>query len=163
MLTTEQLVDLRAKAKAATPGPWANCDNVKELFDVPPMDWGLVYAKLEHPGFLPVKVICRATGYVSVKEENEAREHHRNTGKMKDPGQGGKNAAYIAAVNPATVLQLLDTIYLLNREASCLATWLANYYIDDSLLPEIDNGMSPPEPAQIREAARKAVKANPDA
>ena len=107
MLTPEQLADLRAKAEAATPGPW------HETFAQ------IVGTSDDHEDKDGVRICC------------------------------SEDAAFRAAANPATVLQLLDTIYFLNREASCLATWLANYYIDDSLLP-----------AQIREAARQAVREN---
>lgn len=48
----------------------------------------------------------------------------------------------------------------LTREADRLAVWLANAYVlcrDRDMLPAIGDGMSPPDPAQVREAARKAV------
>lgn len=47
----------------------------------------------------------------------------------------------------------------LEAEADLMATWLANAYLgrDRELLPEIGNGMSPPDPSQVREAACKAV------
>lgn len=48
----------------------------------------------------------------------------------------------------------------ITREADLLATWLANAYVlcrDRDMLPAIGDGMSPPDPDQVREAARAAV------
>lgn len=116
MLTPEEIADLRAKAQAATPGPWANGETVDDLFNADPIDWWLIYAGNDELGF-PVKTICRATGYATEEEEKEAREHHRHTGKIKDPGQGGRNAAFIAAANPQAILQLLDMVERLKNDA----------------------------------------------
>ena len=114
MIGTLILEEIEAKAKAATLGPWANCDTVDDQFNADPIDWWLVYAGNDEPGF-PVKTICRATGYATEEEEKEARAYHKQTDKMKDPGQGGSNAAYIAAVDPGTVRLLIGTIRTLGR------------------------------------------------
>lgn len=52
----------------------------------------------------------------------------------------------------------------LTREADLLATWLANAYVlcrDRDMLPAIGDGMSPPDPDQVREAASAAVNSLP--
>lgn len=167
MLTPEQLADLRGKAEAATPGPWANGETIDDLFNADPIDWWLIYAGNDELGF-PVKTICRATGYATEEEEKEAREHHRHTGKIKDPGQGGRNAAYIAAANPVTVLQLLDMVERLEEEADWLAQRLAECCLSYSEAREDEETCGFPccpcmencsraEPDNWREAAQLAV------
>ena len=58
------------------------------------------------------------------------------------------------------VAVLKEKLTQLKAEADIMATWLANAYLgrDRELLPKIGNGMSPPDPSQVREAACKAVE-----
>ena len=114
MVGIDFLAEKELKAKAATPGPWANTDNVKELFGQDPIDWWYIYAEDESLSCAPISV-CRVTGHATDEEERESRRKRFRHGRMKDPGQGGRNAAYIAAVDPGTVRLLIDAIRTLGR------------------------------------------------
>ncbi len=84
------------------------------------------------------------------EEEVAAMFEHRNC-----PWCGG--SGHVGDCEEADQ-QVKSKLERLDKEADCLATWLATAYIDCSSLPEIDNGMSPPDPYQVREAAREAVE-----
>lgn len=147
--------DLLEKAKQASPGPW------------------LV---VEMPGQAPMV----------------ATKNTRGSDPVVCAGCRPQDAAYIAASDPVAICAIIrclrrqidsyhKTVQMLEgrepeegqlqepvpaasleREAETLATWLANAYIGRDLLPAIDNGMSPPDPVQLREAARAAVAAHSD-
>lgn len=87
--------ELRKLAEAATPGPWLyRPDNID--------DWGWVRTSHEEDGFKPL-VAEALRG--SMKDNSDFDEHRRN---KTDPYY--HNAAYIAAANPKTILELLDRI-----------------------------------------------------
>ena len=113
-MTAEQwLADLEAKAKAATPGPWANTDNVMEMFGVEPSDWWNIYAKSKGKGKgLPCIPIMQMNSNLATEEEMlQAREDHFRKGlPERDPGQSGKNARFVVAANPAAVLRLVAMV-----------------------------------------------------
>lgn len=97
MLTSEQLADLRAKAEAATPGPWITSK-------APTGIW------VEAP----------ESAVALVGDSFSGRE------------QGPLNAAFIAAANPATILQLLDMVESLETEAK-LTSLLTRVYVEEEM------------------------------
>lgn len=104
-MTDTELDALEAAAKAATPGPWACSDNVHELFGELPFDWWIIYARdQESKCTIPV---CRMSQYLCTADEEIAGREAYLKGDVKDPGQSGNNARYIAAANPAVVLEMI--------------------------------------------------------
>ncbi len=185
--TTESLLARRALAEKATPGPWANNDNVERLFGREPHDWWIVYADFCGIKGAPI-LQCSMYGATEA-EKIESRKKE----KMYDPGISGCNAAHIAANSPDVVMADIDEILRLRaevefwrqetqdvrenfertlqcerdktdrleREADWLALVLANAGCGIPLteyIGEAVNGMSPPAPEHWREAARKAVE-----
>lgn len=93
------LDSLEALAKAATPGPWKNVDT-------------------------PAMSVCD-----EIHDANGTRiamalttRHPRDGEQFIDFDQAEANAAFIAAANPATVLELIATV----RQAQAERDWLAN-------------------------------------
>ena len=84
MLTPEHLSALRAKAQAATSGPWK--PDYRQMY---------VFDEAE------VNICCQIRGYgdMAYTHSDAARE-----------AQMRANNAFIAAANPATVMRLLDVI-----------------------------------------------------
>lgn len=95
MLTTEQLADLRAKAEAATPGPWK--PDYRQMY---------VFDEAE------VNICCQIRGYgdMAYTHSDAARE-----------AQMRANNAFIVAANPVVILKLLDMIARLEKERDWLA------------------------------------------
>lgn len=128
VLTPEQLADLRQKANAATPGPWKADLRVGKA---------MVYPSKYTPNCLcevPYKeVVCTIQGVY--------RDNAWHMDKQQDD-----NAKYLAAADPATILQLLDMIERLEREADWLAKILSVTMGHDDM------------PEDWREAARKAIE-----
>lgn len=81
------LADLRQKAEAATPGPWRECGAAR--------------------GGCVCGFVWDAEGNFPLVTTDTDDEHYgfSSTGPRKI-----KDAAYIAAANPATILRLLDAI-----------------------------------------------------
>lgn len=121
MTDAEQwLADLEAKAKAATPGPWANTDNVLDMFGREPLDWWHVYAKVPDFSMSCIPIMQMHSHMATDDEMCQAREDHFRKGlPMHDPGQAGKNARFIAAANPATVLRLVGMVRWLALNCTC--------------------------------------------
>lgn len=145
MLIPEQLADLRAKAEAATPGPWK--PDYRQMY---------VFDEAE------VNICCQVRGYggMAYTHSDAARE-----------AQMRANNAFIVAANPATVLQLLDMVERLEKEADWLAQRLAECCLSYSEAREdeepcgfpccpCEENCSRAEPDNWREAARQAVREN---
>lgn len=128
MTTEHWLTDLEAKAMAATPGPWANTDTVTDMFEVEPSDWWNIYAKF--PGEdCPCIPIMQMIALATEEEMSQAREDHfRKKLPMRDPGQSGKNARFVAVANPSAVLRLVALVRI-------MADWLE----DKAMLQEIND------------------------
>lgn len=160
--TTESLLARRALAEKATPGPWANNDNVERLFGRKPHDWWVVYA--DFCGIKGAQILQCSMYGATEAEQIESRKKE----KMCDPGISGCNAAHIAANSPDVVMADIDEILRLRaqverleKEADWLTLVLANAGCGIPLteyIGEAVNGMSPPAPEHWREAARKAVE-----
>lgn len=121
-LSTESLLARRALAEKATPGPWANYDTVKSLFGCEPFDWGNVYARL-HDNRLWI-IMSMNNNMITEEEKEQAWKDKRKY----DPGQSGKNAAFVAANDPTTVIATIGEIIRLRGEVERLekeADWLA--------------------------------------
>lgn len=147
--------DLLEKAEQASPGPWL----VVEMPGQAPM-----VATKNTPGSNPI--VCEGcrpldAAYIAACDPAAIRaiirylrkqidSYHKTVQRLesREPEEGQPQAPVPAAS--------------LEREAETLAIWLANAYIGRELLPDIDNGMSPPDPVQLREAARAAVAAHSD-
>lgn len=114
-MTDAELSELEAKAKDATPGPWACWSTARKILGIDPVDWGLVLAnipEIERPGIIFTANHNLATD----AEEEQARKDHT------DPGQSGRNAAYVAAVNPDVILSLIAEL----RRARAEIDWLVS-------------------------------------
>lgn len=109
-LSTESLLARRALAEKATPGPWANFDTVKSLFGCEPYGWGDVYARLSDNRLW---IIMSMNKHMITEEE---KEQARKDKRKYDPGQSGKNAAFVAANDPTTVIAIIDEIIRLRGE-----------------------------------------------
>lgn len=135
MLTPEKLTDLRAKAEAATPGPW-KADLRTGMAGI--------YPNKYDPNCMsevPDKdMICTVDGLC---QEDEHR--------LMD-NQQGYNARYIAAANPQTILKLLDMVERLERERDWIACLAADYAINDRIVCTSAD--------KILERARQAVEEN---
>ncbi|PWL63848.1 MAG: hypothetical protein DBY37_03220 [Desulfovibrionaceae bacterium] len=108
--TTESLLARRALAEKATPGPWANNDNVERLFGRKPHDWWVVYA--DFCGIKGAQILQCSMYGATEAEQIESRKKE----KMCDPGISGCNAAHIAANDPSTVIADIDEILRLRAE-----------------------------------------------
>lgn len=166
--STEALLARRALAEMATPGPWASYVNVKATFGVKAHDWGQVYARVgEHVW----AILSMNLNRLSPAEEAEARTALRE-GRGIDPGQPGRDAAFIASNPPETVMADIDEILRLRaevarleKEADWLAQTLANEcpvcgsvrYLNYSLNVKV---RIRPTAGDWREAARKAMEGN---
>lgn len=132
-LSTESLLARRALAEKATPGPWANFDTVKSLFGCEPYDWGNVYARLSDNRLW---IIMSMNKHMITEEE---KEQARKDKRKYDPGQSGKNAAFVAANDPTTVIAIIDEIIRLRGEIARLereADWL----IGEKIVYRLNNG-----------------------
>lgn len=110
--TTESLLARRALASKATPGPWANNDNVERLFGRKPHDWWVVYA--DFCGIKGAQILQCSMYGATEAEQIESRKKE----KMCDPGISGCNAAHIAANDPSTVIADIDEILRLRAEVA---------------------------------------------
>lgn len=159
-LSTESLLARRALAEKATPGPWANYDTVKSLFGCEPFDWGNVYARL-HDNRLWI-IMSMNNNMITEEEKEQAWKDKRKY----DPGQSGKNAAFVAANDPTTVIATIDEIIRLRGEVEQLEKEIGWFIskrfgcpMDDSLC-KLEEGKSDTFLCveHWREAARKAVE-----
>lgn len=120
-MTDAELVALEEKAKAATPGPWACWSTARKILGIDPVDWGLVLAnipEIERPGIIFTANHNLATD----AEEEQARKDHT------DPGQSGRNCAYVAAANPDVILSLIVELRQARADVAQLekeADWMA--------------------------------------
>lgn len=103
--------DLRAKAEAATPGPWQQGDQGRwenceiRVEDNSAVYWpARVYRDQSYPGLPFMHRIC-STDYLPTCSENDARKHGLTFDTLRDEQE--RNAAFIAAANPQTILALL--------------------------------------------------------
>lgn len=120
--TTEALLARRELASKATPGPWANNDNVERLFGRKPHDWWVVYA--DFCGIKGAQILQCSMYGATEAEQIESRKKE----KMCDPGISGCNAAHIAANSPDVVMADIDEILRLRAQVERLekeADWLA--------------------------------------
>ena len=108
----ESLLARRALASKATPGPWANNDNVERLFGRKPHDWWVVYA--DFCGIKGAQILQCSMYGATEAEQIESRKKE----KMCDPGISGCNAAHIAANDPSTVIADIDEILRLRAEVA---------------------------------------------
>lgn len=168
--STEALLARRALAEMATAGPWASYANVKATFGVKAYDWGQVYARV---GEYVWAILSMNLNRLSPAEEAEARTAFRE-GRGIDPGQPGRDAAFIASNPPETVMADIDEILRLRAEVARLekeADWLAHCILGcpDEVDPdgpwnvckgEDCAGPSEDQGACWRRTARKAVEGN---
>lgn len=170
-MSDTELADLEAKAKAATPGPWACWGTVKNLLGIGPTNWGIVYAALTEAGGRPGVLFTTNHHLVTEAEKKQARKDHT------DPGQAGRNAAYVAAANPAAVLSLIAELRQARADVAQLekeADWMAerlhcfcdynNYCNECALYPSfcqenIERRFEKHVVENWRERARKATEA----
>lgn len=94
-MTPEQLKELRKAAEEATPGPWIGC--------------GPSFGDYM-PAYLNEVVVDRQG------EEDDCYEVCRSPAGLDK--ESSCDMAYIAAANPATILQLLDYVESLERDAA---------------------------------------------
>lgn len=167
--STEALLARRALAEMATAGPWASYANAEATFGVKAHDWGQVYARVgEHVW----AILSMNLNRLSPAEEAEARTAFRE-GRGIDPGQPGRDAAFIASNPPETVMADIDEILRLRAEVVRLffeADWLAQMLVNEcpvcgsvrylSYSPRGVESWIRPTAADWREAARKAVEEN---
>ena len=107
-MTNEELDAFEAKARAATQGPWACSENVRDIFGVEPLDWWIIYARNpDRKSSFPTKTVCRMYPCATAEEIDTARKAFLHGEETRDPGQAGADAAYIAAANPAVILELI--------------------------------------------------------
>lgn len=102
-MTTLNTSDLRAKAEAATAGPWSLCQHLKSVED-------------------DIACRCGYRGVIWGPDHDRAMAICQPGHDAEDPEQAGlaperyprpqeiANAAFIAAANPATMLALLDLL-----------------------------------------------------
>ncbi|MBE6440708.1 MAG: hypothetical protein E7022_00005 [Desulfovibrio desulfuricans] len=109
-----------ALAAEATPGPWACSDNVEQIFGVKHWDWWEIYAKNpDMDSRVPIRVLARMSSHWCTKEEElEARAAYFAGKKHPDPGESGKNARFIAGVNPAVIQRIMNAMLLRLSEKS---------------------------------------------
>lgn len=97
MLSKEKLCDIEARCKNATPGPWANTDNVQEIFGHMAYDWWKVYAPKKEDSVLPSMVICSMSSRATEEEMVQARKiSWADESKTYDPGEAALDARFIA-------------------------------------------------------------------
>ena len=108
-LTNEELAVLKAKAEAATEGPWFDID-----FSLPE-----VIGADKKPSAQDIFVSCCYPDPITVATMHGGFEGWESVEQAK------KDAAFIAAANPATVLSLISTITQLRAraEAAELKGW----------------------------------------
>lgn len=126
-ISPEALTRIKALAQKATPGPWASYANVEATFGVEPYDWGQVYARVGEHGEHVWAILSVNLHRLSPGEEAEARTAFRE-GRGFDPGQPGRDAAFIASNPPETVMAYIDEILRLREHLARLekeADWLA--------------------------------------
>ena len=92
MIDPQQLADLRAKAEAATKGPWCMDDGIE-------VDYG--------PSGEPEQFQARPPAVTGIGIDPDSLENY-------------SDAIFIAAANPATVLALLDEIERLRERVKVL-------------------------------------------
>jgi len=103
-LTQEQRAELRAKAEAATPGPWYATDGVVWAI-VPVMGMGYDTGRNGEP--IPIPVVEPSQERIADSSEQDA--------------------AYIAAADPQTVLALLDALEEAEQQR---ADWIAAWHTE---------------------------------
>lgn len=118
--TSESLLARLALAEKATPGPWANNDNVERLFGRKPHDWWVVYA--DFCGIKGAQILQCSMYGATEAEQIESRKKE----KMCDPGISGCNAAHIAANDPSTVIADIEEILRLREEVERLRREVEN-------------------------------------
>ena len=121
-MTDAELDELEMLAKDATTGPWATYDNSQDVFGRKPYDWFQIYAIIDGDMW----VIMGANGNMVEPEDLQLPATEKTVRRKYAPGQAGKNARYVAAANPATILALIHEL----RE--CRAK-LAEYEQQESL------------------------------
>ena len=109
-LSLSDLKRLKELAQKATPGPWANSENAKKILEQEPFDWWQVLAPAPHDYSIPVIVICTMSPRATEEEQEQSRKAFSKTGVMKDPGQAGHDARYIAACSPEVIISMCEYI-----------------------------------------------------
>ena len=108
-LSAATLKRLKELARKATPGPWASSENAKEILGQEPFGWLQVLAPAPDKS-IPIQVICSMSPRATEKEKSSARKEFFQTGAMKDPGQAGHDARYIAACSPEVMVSMCEYI-----------------------------------------------------
>lgn len=103
------LKHLKELAQKATPGPWTSSENAKKILGQEPFDWWQVLTPAPDKS-IPVQVICSMSPRATEEEKSSARKEFFQTGAMKDPGQAGHDARYIAACSPEVIIAMCDHI-----------------------------------------------------
>jgi len=85
---------------------------VEQIFGVEHWDWWEIYAKNpDMDSRVPIRVLARMSPHWCTKEEeHEARAAHFAGKKHPDPGESGKNARFMAAVNPAVIQRIMSAV-----------------------------------------------------
>ena len=122
-MTDAELDELEMLAKEATTGPWATYGNCREILGGQICsDWYDVYGLVDDE----IWVLMKMNSNMVEPEDLQLPATEKTVRRKYAPGQAGKNARYVAAANPATILALIHEL----RE--CRAK-LAEYEQQESL------------------------------
>src|SRR4051812_6437627 len=104
-MTDEQLAALEAAARAATPGPWRFGD------------WSITFGSFENPENMRTLERNITQGGNPKPYRCTRPDGRTRVLRLDEPVEDAENAAYIAAADPSTMLQLIADLRAARRRA----------------------------------------------